>query len=511
MVNNPSTSQVAPTLMSRLAVQSFFDKPLAISETGLAILLRVAELTAIPATAHIEYADTDDSRNTTYAIQNGIALISIEGPLLRNNSYISKYLGLTTYETITRKLVHCLNNPHVKGILLDVDSPGGESSGCADLTDLIFHARNTKPIFAVANDSAYSAAYWIASAATKLFATRDAGCGSIGCYMAHLDRSGFDKQQGFKFTYIFAGKHKVDGNPHEPLSKDAKSVLQREVDRVRDVFAASVARNRNVDAQAIYDTESGVSFAHACLPLLADEVGSRDDCLRALITHCGGDPDDPSVDYDYASPDDHSPTPAALHSGGSVRDAIETAVISRMLASVPSGYVLAQPGVNYRPDERVAIPVVRRSVINTTVDNSRKISMLVVPYNSPSTDLGGFREVYSPGCFSDGGLDADPCVFLNHDETLILGRQSSNARFYDAGIGIRCDCDLPNVSYADDLLVLMRQKIITQSSAGFWILRFHWEERNGQRYRVIDKALLREAAPVSIPAYKSSTATVQPG
>jgi HK97 family phage prohead protease len=499
-----------PTLAARLNAQNFFNRPLAISETGLMILMRMAEITTIPASAHDNYEDQVGS-GSSYSIRNGIACIKVEGVLFRRNDYLTRYLGLTTYETLRRQIGHAVNNPEVKGILLDIDSPGGQSSGCGELADFIYASRLQKPIFAVANDSAFSAAYWIASAATKIYVDRDGGCGSIGCYMLHCDQSGMDEQRGLSYTYIQAGERKTDGNPHEPLADTAAYALQREVDRVRDSFAFAVARNRNVDAKDIFDTEGGVCFAHACVPLLADTIGSKDDAVQDLISATGGDPfgiDADSID-DYDDSSTTTASPATYRPTGQIRDQVEISVISRMFRTIPEGYSLGDSGVSYAPDANVAIPVVRRSSIDTIITNSRQISMLVVPYNSPSVDLGGFKEIYSPGCFS-GGLDNDPCVFWNHDELLILGRQSTNARFVETSVGVRCDCDLPDdVSYADDLLVLIRNKIITQSSAGFYILKAHWEDRRGQRFRVIDKALMREAAPVSIPAYKAATATVQ--
>jgi len=501
-----------PTLAMRLAVHSCFDKPWVISEAGLTILLRIAEL-SIPASAHADYDDaTEINSGSTYKVKNGIAIVPVNGPLLRRDSYISRYLGVSTYESLRRMIGHALTNPQVKGILLDIDSPGGESSGCADLCDFIYAGRAMKPIYACSNDSCYSAAYWIASAAKRLYVTRDGGCGSIGCYMLHLDQSGFDAKAGLKFTYIRSGKHKVDGNAHEPITPNAQNTLQTEVDRVRDLFVAHVARNRAVDAKDVYATEAGVRFSSACLPLLADEIGSYDDCLRGLIIDCGGDPDDAmgsDLTDDYLG--DLTSTTSSAASPLWVKDEMERSVIARMLASIPAGYILAAPKVTYPEQAKVCLPVVRRSAMNVGADgDSRKISMLVCPYNSLSVDLGGFKEIYSPGCFSDGGLDQDPRVVWNHDPTLILGRQSaSNAKFYETPVGVKCDVELPDISYADDLLTLIRQRIIRESSAAFWILKFRWETRNGERIRVVEKALLREASPVSFAAYKSATVTAQ--
>ena len=104
--------------------------------------------------------------------------------------------------------------------------------------------RGAKPMWAVANDLAASAAYALASSADRIWLTRTAGVGSVGVFALHADQSGLDGQAGVKYTYIYAGEKKTDGNPHEALSKSAKADIQDEVDRENDIFLATVARNR---------------------------------------------------------------------------------------------------------------------------------------------------------------------------------------------------------------------------------------------------------------------------
>jgi signal peptide peptidase SppA len=180
-------------------------------------------------------------------------------------------------------LAEAIDDPNVKSILLDIDSPGGEVSGLFDLADFIYESREVKPIYAIANDHAFSAAYAIASAASKIFVNRTSGVGSIGVIATHVDISEFDKKEGIKYTTIFAGDRKNDLSPHEPLSDDAIFDLQKEVDRLYGMFIATVARNRNISTAQIKATEAAIYFGADALSLgLADEVANFNRCLQII-------------------------------------------------------------------------------------------------------------------------------------------------------------------------------------------------------------------------------------
>jgi signal peptide peptidase SppA len=171
----------------------------------------------------------------------------------------------------------------VKGILLDIDSPGGEAGGVFDLADKIFAARKVKPIWAVANDEAFSAAYAIAAAADKIYLSRTGGVGSVGVIAVHLDQSMAEADAGLKYTAVFAGEHKNDLSPHEPLSDPARAQLQAEVDRVYALFTESVARMRGLDLAAVKATEAALYFGEQSLAVgLADRIGTMGDALSDL-------------------------------------------------------------------------------------------------------------------------------------------------------------------------------------------------------------------------------------
>jgi signal peptide peptidase SppA len=215
--------------------------------------------------------------------RDGIAVIPIQGTLMKKTSGLMAMSGCTSYESIGAQIKDAINSSQVQGVLLDIDSPGGECHGCFELSDLIYSLRGKKPIYAAANDCAASAAYALASAADKVFVTRTGGVGSIGVFCLHVDQSGMDAKDGLKYTYIKAGAKKTEGNPHEPLSDSALKDAQAEVDRERGMFVELVARNRGESANKIDATEAGMFYGDAALELLADEIGTCDDALAALV------------------------------------------------------------------------------------------------------------------------------------------------------------------------------------------------------------------------------------
>ena len=134
----------------------------------------------------------------------------------------------------------------VSQIILNIDSPGGEVAGAFDLADLIYQARGTKPILAIANESALSAAYLIASAADKVYLTRTASVGSVGVMALHVDQSKAEEKIGLKYTAIYAGARKNDFSPHCPLSDEAFAAATEKVNATYDLFVKTVARNRGI-------------------------------------------------------------------------------------------------------------------------------------------------------------------------------------------------------------------------------------------------------------------------
>jgi hypothetical protein len=155
-----------------------------------------------------------------------------------------------------------------------------------DLARKVRDINAIKPVWAVASDGAYSAAYAIASAASRVFVTETGGVGSIGVIAMHVDQSARDAKEGYRFTAISAGDLKNDLSPHEPINKAAMNRLQTEVDRLYGLFVDHVAAMRGLDAKAIRATEAGLFFGpDAVRSGLADALASPDQAVAEFSAY----------------------------------------------------------------------------------------------------------------------------------------------------------------------------------------------------------------------------------
>ena len=209
----------------------------------------------------------------------GVAVLQIVGTMVQRSSFMDAMSGITSYAEIGFNFAVAEADPDVKGILLEIDSGGGEVNGCFDLVDQI--TGSTKPVWCVANEAAYSAAYAIASAADRIYMPRTAGVGSIGVIALHVDESERDKKQGYSYTPIFAGDHKYDANSHEPLPGDVRAAIQADVDRLYKLFVETVADNRSMTTAQVIATQADVFHTAAAIDLgLADDAGTLDDAIN---------------------------------------------------------------------------------------------------------------------------------------------------------------------------------------------------------------------------------------
>ena len=208
-----------------------------------------------------------------------IAYIPIEGLLLHR----SELYG-SCYERIRDQLQQALRSSQVEQIVLDIDSGGGEINGLFDLVDDIVAARSQKPITALVNECACSAAYLIASSAHRIVAPRTAIVGSIGVIVTHLDQSEAEIKCGFKFTEIYAGNHKNSFSLHQPLSESAREDLQLQVNETYDLFTQTLARNRALPESIFRNTEAKIYSSAKALNLqLIDHIQSATKFMEEIF------------------------------------------------------------------------------------------------------------------------------------------------------------------------------------------------------------------------------------
>jgi signal peptide peptidase SppA len=230
-----------------------------------------------------------DSRKQMAAASagSGIAVLPLYGVVTQRGNMVDDISGpgSTSTQQFAAVLRQMLADDSVGQILIDIDSPGGSVYGVAELASEIVKARAQKPVIAVANSLAASAAYWLGCSASEFYVTPGGEVGSIGVWQAHFDYSEALKEDGVKPTLISAGKFKVEGNPYVPLDEQAQAFMQSRVDDYYNAFVEAVAIGRGVSVNDVRKGmgEGRVLGADAALALnMVDGIASFDDVLAKM-------------------------------------------------------------------------------------------------------------------------------------------------------------------------------------------------------------------------------------
>ena len=240
--------------------------------------------------AYDEWDDgpSEQYEETPYDVDQGVAILDVSGTLVQKSSNLRPYSGMLGYNAIRHNFLAALNDKKVKAIVLSIDSPGGEVAGCFDMADLIYESRGIKPTLAILNESAYSAAYALASACEQITVPRTGGTGSVGVICMHIDQSKLIDKAGVAVTIIKYGDRKADGNQFNPLSKEALDRFQADVDEMGELFVATVARNRNLSVDVVRKTQATTFLGAAGVEIgFADAVMAPDEAFRSLLAELG--------------------------------------------------------------------------------------------------------------------------------------------------------------------------------------------------------------------------------
>jgi signal peptide peptidase SppA len=181
----------------------------------------------------------------------GIALIRVFGPIVQRASELGPCEGGTGAVEIGRALDAAMADQTVSQILMQFSTPGGSVFGIRELGDKIRNARSKKAIVGLADSQAASAGYWLLSQCSEAYCTPGGMAGSIGVYGAHEDVSKALENEGINITLISAGKYKVEGHPFAPLSEEAKTSMQAQIDAYYSMFTQAVSRGRGVPVEQV--------------------------------------------------------------------------------------------------------------------------------------------------------------------------------------------------------------------------------------------------------------------
>jgi ClpP class serine protease len=260
-------------------------EPWAISESGMQLVLAVAtrdEFFAEVRDQALAARNGEPMKNTRTVERTGpVAVIPVKGPLFKHAPLLAAISGATDYGVIRKDLQAALDDPSIEAILLDVDSPGGEVNGCAELAQAIYDARGKKKIEAYVGGSGASAAFWLASAASRVTVASTAMVGSIGVLASFT----WKDEQGAKKLDIVSSQS--PNKLHDPATEGGRALLQARVDDLAEVFIANVAKHRGVTPEQVAaDYGQGGVFvgAKAFSAGLADAVGTYETVLASLAS-----------------------------------------------------------------------------------------------------------------------------------------------------------------------------------------------------------------------------------
>jgi ClpP class serine protease len=221
----------------------------------------------------------------TYKAENrdGVAIIDIVGPIFPRANLFSNVSGVTSIEVLAKDFTEAVNNPNIKAVLFNIDSPGGEATGVSEFADMVYNARSKKTIVAYTYGQASSAAYWIFTAAEKRYVSDTAIVGSIGVIMAQKNTDAQDEKNGIKTYEIVSSK-----SPDKRLdagTESGKAKIQILVDNMTDIFINKISRNMGVTTETVLNDfgKGGVLLGSFAVDAgMADQVSNLEDVINLL-------------------------------------------------------------------------------------------------------------------------------------------------------------------------------------------------------------------------------------
>ena len=221
--------------------------------------------------------------------RGAVAVLSMRGTISHRIEAVQELSGAggTSVERFRQRFHSAVNDSNVSAIVVDVDSPGGAVAGVRELADEIYAARGKKPMVAVANTLAASAAYWLGTAFPEFSVTDSGHVGSIGVFTMHQDVSKALEKDGVAVTLVHAGKYKVEGNPFTALDQDARDYLQAQVDSTYEEFVGAVARHRGASRKQVV-SEFGEGRLVRAREAVDRGMADRIETIEEAIQRLGG-------------------------------------------------------------------------------------------------------------------------------------------------------------------------------------------------------------------------------
>lgn len=257
-------------------------RPWLIQQEALETIFAIAQRYGDPEALQTRIGRPLDNTRTV-SMRDGVAVIPVTGPIFRYANLFTEISGATSTGTLARDIQSALDNKYVRGIVLDINSPGGEATGINELGKLIRSGRAIKPIKAYAGGSMASAAYWLGSAADEVIIDDTAALGSIGVLMSYQDTSARDAKSDVRTIEIVSSQS--PDKRINPATDEGRAKVQSIVDALAEVFVSAVAANRGTTTEKVLADfgRGGVLIGAAAVKAgMADRIGSLESVIAEL-------------------------------------------------------------------------------------------------------------------------------------------------------------------------------------------------------------------------------------
>lgn len=252
--------------------------------------IRAASMAVIMDSAHYAEALPDmavpkkDQTDTGYTVSDGLAVIPVSGVIGKKLPKIMALFGMVDVDNVCKAVMAANADPAVKSILLDIDSPGGSVTGVPEAANTI--RESAKAVYAYSDTLCASAAYWLASGASGIFASESALVGSIGVFVPIADMRKMFEMAGIEMDVIKSGSLKAAGYPGTSLTVAQRADLQASVDFVYAKFTGFVSSRESANGKPQDESMQGQDFygepaVDACL---VDGICSRAQIIATLKT-----------------------------------------------------------------------------------------------------------------------------------------------------------------------------------------------------------------------------------
>ncbi|MEA3514035.1 MAG: signal peptide peptidase SppA [Nanoarchaeota archaeon] len=211
-----------------------------------------------------------------------IAMIPIKGIIISDpaSGFISSAAASST--EIVKMIEKADKDTAIKGIIFEIDSPGGMVVPTDEIALAI--KRSNKTTAAWIRSAGASGAYWIAASTDRIFVHRMSATGSIGVIGSYLQFSGLLEKYNVTYERLVSGKYKDMGSPYKDMTSDEREIFQNLIDKMRHFFIEEIAENRNLSYDYVENLATGqIYLGYEAKELgLIDEIGGKEEVKEYL-------------------------------------------------------------------------------------------------------------------------------------------------------------------------------------------------------------------------------------